>query len=285
MLRKTVNASLLFFFSTVLFYSCGKKKEEIKTSLDYSTEKEFSSSESDFNTVFKDVDEAMDINDDSQTNLRSLATSCVTKGNVTLYPDSAVGNYTSYLEIDFSTTCTDASFKNRSGKVLVFYSGKRITGDFKDSVIFSSFKLDGKTVSGYSITKQTAATNDEWDFDIYVNGKITTTSNEVITYEANRQRKHSGLSTRFNFTDDKFVITGSASGKNSKGDLVSSEIVTPVVINGSCLETYYRIPVEGKVTFKNNTKNITRSLDYGSGTCDREVTIITNDGNSFKWSL
>lgn len=285
MIKKTVKATLLVFFSAALLYSCGKKKDELKTSLDYSTEKEFSAAESDFNTIFKDVDESMDIKDENASKLRTVAVSCVTSSNVAIFPDSAVGGYSSYLEVDFATTCTDASFKNRSGKVKVFYSGSRVAGDFKDSVIFSGFKLDGRTISGYSLTKQTLATTDEWDFEITINGKITSSTNEVITYVANRTRKHTGLATRFNFTDDIFTITGSSSGKNSKGDVVSSDIVTPVVITGSCLQTYYRIPVEGKVTFKNSTKSLTRSLDYGDGTCDREVLITTNDGNTFKWSL
>ncbi|MGH2648266.1 MAG: hypothetical protein ACRDE8_11890 [Ginsengibacter sp.] len=78
-----------------------------------------------------------------------------------------------------------------------------------------------------------------------------------------------GNGTPFYPLDDKFEITGNASGSNSNGNTWTSEIIDPLIKRFTC-------PWRVK-----GTVNITRGatmavLDYGDGSCDNKTTITIN---------
>ncbi|MFQ5335539.1 MAG: hypothetical protein ACE5DN_05635 [Flavobacteriales bacterium] len=71
-------------------------------------------------------------------------------------------------------------------------------------------------------------------------------------------------------TDDVFLISGTSDGRARKGNLFSTEVVTPLHAGLSC-----KWIGEGEVKVLPNNLSI-RLLDYGNGACDKSASVTIN---------
>ncbi len=273
---------------SITLLACKKTEEKVADNTNYSSEQEFTTAENDFNTVLKDVEDALVTEEDNTAGAKTTQNSCITNATVymELNSDSAIGtSYENYLEIDFENGCGNFG-TTQTGKIIVFFSGRRINGDFRDSVRFSGFGINGRSISGIKMVTQ-IPTNDTdiWEFDVKVtNGVVKFNDGRTVTYNSERTRTNTGVSTLFDVTDDQFIITGTANGKNSSGDITTVTITEDLVLDSACEENFFRIPVSGEIEFKNTTKSLTRTINYGDGACDKKVTINAN-GYTFDWTV
>ena len=71
----------------------------------------------------------------------------------------------------------------------------------------------------------------------------------------------------FDWTDDVYSITGTASGTSFDGTQFSSNITNPLIFALNC-----RWVEKGTIEFIPSDK-ITRTIDFGNGDCDNDATI------------
>lgn len=82
----------------------------------------------------------------------------------------------------------------------------------------------------------------------------------------------------FNPYNDVFEFTGSANGKNREGKTYTVNVTVPVIKRATC--TWIE---KGRIDLTPQGL-ATRTVDYGSGSCDNQATLTIN-GNTFSFTL
>ncbi len=177
------------------------------------------------------------------------------------------------LTIDFGTTgCTDAKGVTRKGQIIVTYKGKRYIPGSTLITTFNGYTRNDVKVEGVqTLTNvQTSITSFPKYTVVIAGGKITFTDGKVITrtqsftYEWQRAA---------NPTQDKLVNSagGTASGTNKNGKSYTMSITADLVYSRACAASKVFIPVSGTKAFI--VDGATYVVDYGTGTCDNDVTV------------
>ncbi len=256
---KTFFAAAIFITATLFIFDACKKD----------------TSENDLVQTSEDNADVQDLFDDL-----SIQASLYESGNKTMCPTVTVTHpdstfFPKHVVIDFGTEgCEGPHGRMRAGKIIIDQSGPFfVEGSIR---IFSldSFYVDDFHVEG--IREVTCDGRNDDDFIQHsievIGGKVTTPEGQEITRDASRTRVwFDGEDTPFNIYDDKYSITGTASGINRFGYNYQSEITEPIIVDLSCI---YRL-VQGIVTITSDEHLVT--IDYGDGTCDN-IAIVTIDG-------
>ena len=177
------------------------------------------------------------------------------------------------VTVDYGTSncdCNDG--KTRRGKIITTFTGfyhaqgTIITHTPVDYYV-NDIKIDGtKTVENMGLNSLGKPY-----FNVQINGVVTLTSGETLTYTSTRVRTWTdGFNTLLNRFDDEYDITGSAVGVFSSGGGYTANITSPVHIKVGC-----GFPVSGTLEITPQTKPV-RVLDYGTGTCDGTFTVTVN---------
>lgn len=185
------------------------------------------------------------------------------------------------LTIDFGTTncmCNDG--RNRRGKVIVSY-----TGAYRDSASTHTITFDNYFVNDNQILGSKTVTNNGHNaaghlvYSVQVNGQIIKAGGGgTITWTSSRVREWiAGESTPI-WSDDSYLITGSASGTSAAGNSFTANITSPLRKNIGC-----RHLVSGTIALTPAGK-ATRYIDFGSGACDNLATVTIN-GNVYNITL
>ena len=254
-MKKTL---LVLGILTVLFYSC-EKIEDIEST---QASQDHLFAEQTFNDVGRIVKEAFVVN--------GVNKSCAT---YTLMNNDASDIDT--LIINFgSTNCLDNG-ELRKGKILVTYTGK-----YRDSLAvitttFDDYHVNNNLVQGERIvTNQGRNSNGNMWFTIAVNNASIVTHSGTINWEANRTREWiSGIATYGNITDDKYKITGSASGNGVNGNAFSMEITDTLNVDLGCLPSCVIKSGTAKISPEGYADRI---INYGNSECDCNFDVIIN---------
>lgn len=181
------------------------------------------------------------------------------------------------ITIDFKTGCTDKLGNVRKGKILVEFKGRRF---FPNSTIVTTtdaYSINNITLEGTrTVTNISGSTDDVPKFNVVLeNGKATWEDGSTATREVNRV--HEWIRSK-NPTRDEWHVTGTASGTNRKGSVYEIDITTALVYKRQCaIISKVFMPVAGTKELTVNGRKLI--IDYGTGDCDRIVT-ITADGQS-----
>jgi hypothetical protein len=182
------------------------------------------------------------------------------------------------ITIDFGTEgCTDSKGNVRKGKIRVEFRGRRF---FPGSTIITTtegYSINGIALEGTrTVTNVTGSTEESPKFTIKLeNGKATWADGTFATREVNRTREWVRGSNPMN---DQWRVTGTANGTNRNNDVYEMEITRTLVYKRECaIGARVFMAVEGTKELTVNGKLIT--IDYGTGDCDRIVT-ITVEGQS-----
>jgi hypothetical protein len=189
------------------------------------------------------------------------------------------------VRIDFgSTNCLCNDGRNRRGSISV-----RFTGNFTDKGTPKVFSYTNYAVNDHLVAGTTTLTfNDD-----PVSGKpasLTATnltftrpnSGGTFTWIGNISRIWDvGSNTPLLFSDDQYLVSGTAQGVGSKGVAYQLNILTPLrrMMNLACRAHF----VSGTMDIKIGEK-VNRVLDYGTGSCDDQAT-ITVDGRQYNIDL
>ncbi len=179
------------------------------------------------------------------------------------------------LIIDFGTSnclCSDGRY--RRGRILVTYSGAYRDSSSSHTISFNNYYVNDYKVDGSkTVTNGGHNSNGNLFFNISVNGLITAPGGQTLDWNSTRVREWTqGESTIFDWTDDVYQITGTASGNSFLGKNFTASISSPLVVALNC-----RWIKDGDLEFT-PAGLYTRYIDYGhiGGNCDRLAKVTIN---------
>lgn len=181
------------------------------------------------------------------------------------------------ITVDFGTGCTDNQGNTRKGKVIVEYNGRRF---FPNSTIVTTtdgYSINDITLEGTrTVTNVSGSTDEAPKFNVVLeNGKATWPDATAATREVDRTHEWIRAANPLN---DEWHVTGTASGTNRQGKVYEMEITSQLVYKRECaISAKVFMAVAGTKVLTVNGRKLT--IDYGTGDCDRTVTISV-DGSS-----
>lgn len=183
-----------------------------------------------------------------------------------------------YITIDFGEGCTDPRGNERKGIIRVEFKGRRFLPGSTIITTLDGYEINGVKLEGVrTVSNISGSTEENPKFNItLVGGKATWTSTTGEVMEATREVNRTREWVRAtNPANDQWIVTGTAAGVNRNGRVYEMEITKPMVYKRECaLSDRVFIAVEGTKELIVDGKKIT--IDYGSGACDRLVTITIN---------
>lgn len=187
--------------------------------------------------------------------------------------DNTSANPHGYITIDFGTGCTDARNNVRKGIIKVEFKGKRFMPNSQIIITLQNYSINGIALEGVrTVTNSSVSLETNPKFTITVQGgKSTWPDGTVATRESNRTREWIRAANPLN---DEWRVTGTAAGTNRDGKTYQMEITKALVYKRECAMNKGGIAVEGTKVLTVDGKVIT--IDYGSGACDKLITITIN---------
>ncbi|MBX2896292.1 MAG: hypothetical protein KF763_12660 [Cyclobacteriaceae bacterium] len=189
--------------------------------------------------------------------------------------DTQPGNPHGYIIINFGEGCTDARGNVRKGIIRVEFKGKQFLPGSKIITTFNNYHINGIKIEGTrTVTNITGSTASAPKFEIVLeDGRATWPDETFATREGSHTREWVRATNPVN---DQWQVLGSATGSNRKGTLYQVEVTKTLVYKRTCAASNrVFMAVEGtKVLTVDGGRVIT--LDYGTGECDRIVTITIN---------
>ncbi|MFM7585934.1 MAG: hypothetical protein ACKO6M_02820 [Bacteroidota bacterium] len=173
------------------------------------------------------------------------------------------------ITIDFgAVNCLCRDGRYRRGMVYVDYTGQRGVPGSTATLSYSGYFVNDRGISGSrTISYSSSPGGNPQRTNTY---NITVTPpNQSGSYNRQGQRvreKIAGDGTA-SLLDDVYLISGSGTGSRTGGLTYSHTILTPLRREGSCAWT-----VSGSIQFSRNNR-LTRTLDFGNGSCDDQATV------------
>ena len=279
---KNIKLITLLFISLYFMISSCKKDETVVIDSSTTSCKDNSTAENLFADMKNVVEEA--VSDEGQSNKTGTYSfgACATVSITPAWIDTLT--WPKVMTIDFGTTnCTSVYGINRRGKLIITITDRyRNTGSVLTVQPQDYYINDIKVEGTITITNNGLNANNNLEFTVdVVNGKLTYTDLSVTTWISTRTNEWiEGDSTTYfsnglaGICDDVYLITGTASGVNRNGLAYSVSITSPLRKEICC-----RWVVSGTLDLIPSGL-ATRTVDFGSGTCDGNATVTIN-GNVF----
>jgi hypothetical protein len=182
------------------------------------------------------------------------------------------------ITIDFGTDgCTDAKGNIRKGKVMIEFKGRRFLPNSTITTTTDGYSINGVALEGTRVvTNISGSTETAPKFSVVLtNGKATWPDNTTATRDVNRVREWIRAA---NPIDDQWNVTGTASGTNRHGKEYEMTITSALIYKRECaISAKVFMAVQGTKELTVNGRKVT--IDYGTGDCDKIVT-VTADGQS-----
>ncbi len=272
---KTPNfAKYLMVAATVgiILGACRKKDDDEPADSDTTAAADNSISEGYFNDANSISDQAAAgnltsfLSTDNNSDERGILSSCAT-----ITKDTVSNPHT--ITVDFgNTNCLCSDGRNRRGIINIAY-----TGHYKDSASYHTITFTNYFVDDNQVTGTKTVTNNGHDnsgyltFTISVNGSIIKANGGgTISWTSNRTRKMIQGETTDIWSDDIYLITGTASGTSAAGNSFTATITSALKVKLDCHHI-----VSGVLDLTPSGKP-TRTINWGNGDCDNQATVTIN---------
>jgi len=205
----------------------------------------------------------------SNSGLGARTTETIPSGDLCESAEITLDESSKTIIVDFGTGCTSETGITRKGKVRLTYTGNLL---FPGAKIVSTF--DGYVVNGLAVEGTRTITNKGVDLETNTvnlevkvgDGKITWPDNTFVTFTSNQSRVIKLKASGYEGT-----ISGTASGVSRDGNTYTTIVTDPLMVSQECIESGTSIPNSGVVEFK--YAGIAVNLDYGSGSCDKAISV------------
>jgi len=192
------------------------------------------------------------------------------------------------ITLDFGTGCEGLYGITRSGKVFMVFTGSFDDKTAQREITFENYKvndaqIEGKIkVSGFSRNSEGFLTSTRELVDF----KVTFKDGSSFTLNGSTTRELIEGEDDQIVNNEKIRVTGGHNGVSSTGRTFSRVIVEPIIASFACAAEGKFIRVQGtqEITVTNSVVAKTRTIDYGNGDCDNEISIIIN-GKSYTISI
>lgn len=264
---KTIKLLLTTALFTILFATaCQVDKEEDLTDEQVAQQMIVSTED---HTISEDAFEDVEDQVDAALETQGAELECVT---ITADPDWQT--FPRIVTIDYGNGCEGPRGRIRKGKIMVAVSDNIFNADASRTASFIDFYIDETKIEG-SRTWKNVGYDDQGNITLartVQNGKLIFPNGETAEWESDALlTQTSGGGTPLNFFDNVFEITGTANGVNRNGTAYTVDIDNPLIKDKICPWI-----VSGMLSLHVN--NLTVSVDYGNGNCDRFATLILPNG-------
>ncbi len=184
------------------------------------------------------------------------------------------------LTIDFGEGCVGPFGKLRSGKIIVKYSEKGNFYSADRSITFENYFVNNNQIMGeLFIEKHNLNEEGFYENNYTVNISILFSGEQTFTITGERKREWIDGIRDGNPSNNVFRLTGSFNGRSTRGVNWSHTIIEPIIADFNCKNAGFFLFSKGikEVSFSNNKRTRTRTVDYGNGTCDNTFTVTIND--------
>jgi hypothetical protein len=251
----------LVVLACLALVACRKESDEEPVDRDYTSAVDHDRAESYFNDALKQSDAAA--KDGELPCAVSVALDTVSVPHTLL--------------IDFGpSNCTGADGRNRRGRLAITFTGRYRDPGTVITITPEDYYVNDHRLQGVK-TVTNAGLNGEGQpfFSVTVNGTVTAPDGSwTSTHSYQRTRTWIAGQNTVELLDDVYMITGSGSGMNRNEVPYSLLITTPLRVEVGCPWI-----VSGVLQIIPGSLDV-RTVDYGSGACDNQVTVSVN-GMSF----
>jgi len=261
----------IFIVVSFIFTSCKKDKQDKDTKAAENN----AMAENVFSDVFKQVKESAT----SDTNVARYAHKGEKTGCAILSVSPiGWGVWPKTLTIDFgSTNCQGYDGYWRRGKIIAVFSGK-----WEDSLTTVNVSVDNYYVNDNHVQGTKTITNKghigttngthNLVYEVVVSNGVITTTDGTISWSTTRTNEWTeGEGTPWpNVFDDVYLIRGNAAGTDVNGNSFTINITEALRVQIGC-----RWIESGKLEIIPQGLP-TRTVDYGSGSCDNQATVTIN---------
>ncbi|MGB0430149.1 MAG: hypothetical protein ACPGLV_06710 [Bacteroidia bacterium] len=185
---------------------------------------------------------------------------------------------TQTVSLDFGTTgCAGEDGRVRSGLLEFVYGGNFRNPTKYRKLIFTDFKVDTTLINGtYTFAPLGKNADSNFTFSVQIDkASLAFDNGYAIEFDLERTWTWTSGAGNLDNTDDEYEVLGSASGSdNATGrDAKSFEMIIDeaLLYKTTCWQSAIYYPTMGLVTAKEG--NLTFEVDYGTGSCDKDVTI------------
>lgn len=280
--KKILNYLMVVATVSVLFTAC-RKKEDDRTAVDSDTSgaADNALAQGTFNDVSNISDQGaagglssyLPTNNGSEE--RGILSNCT---NVIITPTNNGTAHT--FTINFGTTdCLCGDGRYRRGAVMVSFSGQGTpwqayndsSAANKHTIEFYQYYVNNNHVEGIHTITNNGHINGHLNYTIEVaGGKITKPNGGgVVSWQSSRTREWIEGESTSAWTDDVYLISGSASGTHASGNAFS-ETASNLRIAIGC--PY----IESGVLQLTPSGKPMRTVDFGNGACDANATVTIN---------
>lgn len=176
------------------------------------------------------------------------------------------------IVIDFGNGCTDPRGNIRTGKLNIEYSDGPVGSvGFTVEVTPDNYTINGVKLEGVRTIKRLQSSSQN-----VIRHEITTSSGKATWPDATVSTRESSFEREIDLTAQTISLDGSASGTNRRGRNYGMQILETLVFKKQCVvEDAIYMAVDGRKKFTTDNREVI--VDYGDGTCDRQVTIQIGD--------
>ncbi|MCE3227474.1 MAG: hypothetical protein K0S32_2025 [Bacteroidetes bacterium] len=267
--KKLVLAGLAFM---LIFSACKKKEKEEDKDTDSASENFLATSiGNDMGNVADEAGRTKNI-----SSFKTTATSLILSSCATIQFDTIAGSNVDTLTVNFGNAnclCNDGRY--RRGSLVITFTGK-----YKDSLTTITITPKNYFVNDNGVTGSKTVKNlghnaqGHLVYDITENFTIAKAGGGSIVFFGTRKREWLQGENTLIWADDKYSITGSASGYNANGRSFTSSITIPLIRDMSigCRKHF----VQGTIVHTPDGRP-DRIIDFGSGACDNKATVTINN--------
>jgi|SRR5690606_22279482 hypothetical protein len=175
--------------------------------------------------------------------------------------------------LDFGEGCTDPRGNTRSGVIRLNYSGGPAGAvGFTVTMSFDDYVVNGVSLSGTRTLRRLEST----DAGV-IRHEIILENGRAEWADGSVSTRSSEFTRKIRLLGQTVLLDGHANGINRRGKSYSMEINKTLAYKRQCvLEDGIYMAVEGVKTFVSGDKSMV--IDYGSGGCDRTVTVTLGSG-------
>ncbi|MBA2611270.1 MAG: hypothetical protein H0U95_04810 [Bacteroidetes bacterium] len=274
-MKKLSNILILGLSLGLILSSC-KKKETREEDTDTQSASESSlatSIDNDMNNIADEAGRNKSVSSFKTTEVNAILSACST-----LHFDTLVNTNADSITVNFgANNCLCGDGRYRRGSLLIVYTGKYRDSLTTITITPQNYYVNDNKVSGNKTVKNLGHnTQGHLVYDINANLSILKADNSgTVQWTGSRQREWVSGENTLLWLDDKYSITGSASGTNANGRSFTSIITTgkPLIRDMSigCRKHF----VSGEIRHTPQGKP-TRIIDFGNGTCDDQATVTIN---------
>lgn len=182
-------------------------------------------------------------------------------------------NLTGEITLNFGDGCTDPRGNTRSGIIRLNYSGGPAgSAGFTVTLTFDGYVVNGVALAGTRTIRRLESADPN-----VIRHEIILEEGRATWADGSQSTRSSEFLREINTADQTVRLEGHADGVNRRGRNYSMNIDNTLVYKRECvLADGIYMAVEGIKTFVCGGRSMI--IDYGSGACDRTVTVKVSGG-------